>query len=92
MALTGCSADPRRCRAEDCIIRGKMADADLARFMETYFAHQPAGALMSTWLGRRLFSLYYMRILTHVMPRRGFLWPTQQDTAISTNAVPNHRR
>ena len=39
---------------EDRVVTDMMADPDLAELMETVFARQPAGAFMSSWLGRRL--------------------------------------
>ena len=32
---------------------------------------------MSSWIGRRLFWSYYMRILIYVTPRRALYWPTR---------------
>jgi len=63
--------------AEDRVVSDMMADPELATLMETVFARQPAGAFMSSWLGRRLFPFYYVRILIHVTPRRAFFWPTR---------------
>lgn len=56
-------------------------DPELATLMETVFARQPAGAFMSSWLGRRLFPFYYVRILIQVTPRRAFFWPTRDFTS-----------
>jgi hypothetical protein len=63
--------------AEDRVVTDMMADPDLAAFMQTWFARQPAGAFMSSWLGRRLLPFYYMRVLIYVTPRRAFFWPTR---------------
>ena len=67
--------------AEDRVVSDMMADPELAALMETVFARQPAGAFMSSWLGRRLFPFYYVRILIHVTPRRAFFWPTRDFTS-----------
>lgn len=52
-----------------------------AYFRETIFARQPAGKLMSSWLGRRLMDQYYMRLLIYVTPERVVYWPTRDFTA-----------
>lgn len=63
--------------AEDRIVADMMADNDLATLVRTVFARQPRGVFMSTWLGRRLFPFYFLRLLIYVTPRRGFFWPTR---------------
>jgi hypothetical protein len=40
--------------AEDRIVTDVSSDTDLAALMETLVIRQPAGALWSTWLGRRM--------------------------------------
>jgi len=67
--------------AEDRIAADMMANPDLAAFLETGFARQPAGAFMSSWLGRRLFPFYYMRLVIYVTPRRAYFWPTRDFTS-----------
>ena len=67
---------------EDRVVSDMMADPDLAELMETVFARQPAGAFMSSWLGRRLFPFYYVRILIYVTPRRALFWPTRDFTSV----------
>jgi hypothetical protein len=63
--------------AEDRIVTEMMADPELAALVRTVFARQPAEAFMDTWLGRRLFPFYYLRLLIYVTPHRGFFWPTR---------------
>jgi len=63
--------------AEDRIVSDMMADPDLAALAQTVSARQPAGTFMSSWLGRRLFPFYYVRILIYVTPRRALFWPTR---------------
>lgn len=57
------------------------SDPDLAALAATLAARQPAGALWSTPLGRRLWWSYYMRILIYVTPRRAWFWPTRDFTS-----------
>lgn len=63
--------------AEDRIVADIGDDEGLRRLLERVSARQPAGAFMSSWLGRRLFPFYYLRILIHVTPCRGLYWPTR---------------
>jgi Pyridoxamine 5'-phosphate oxidase len=63
--------------AEDRIVTDISSEPDLAALAETVFARQPAGSFMGTWLGRRLFPYYFVRILIYVTPRRAYLWPTR---------------
>jgi hypothetical protein len=63
--------------AEDRIVADPGEDHDLRRLLERVSARQPAGALMSSWFGRRLFPFYYLRITMYVKPDRGLCWPTR---------------
>jgi Pyridoxamine 5'-phosphate oxidase len=63
--------------AEDRIVTDVSSDPDLAALLDTLVKRQPAGALWSSWLGRRLWWSYYMRILIYVTPRRAWFWPTR---------------
>jgi len=67
--------------AEDRIVSDAMVDPDWAAFFETGFARQPAGAFMSSWLGRRLLPFYYMRLPIYMTPRRAYFWPTRDFTS-----------
>lgn len=67
--------------AEDRIVSDPASDPELAALAQTLFARQPAGALWSTRVGRRLWWSYYMRILIYVTPRRALFWPTRDFTA-----------
>jgi hypothetical protein len=67
--------------AEDRVVTDIASEPDLASLAETLFARQPAGAFWSTWLGRRLWWSYYMRILIYVTPRRALFWPTRDFTS-----------
>jgi hypothetical protein len=53
---------------------------ELRRTVETLCARQPAGAFMSSRLGRRLFPAWYLRLLIYVTPRRALFWPTRDFT------------
>lgn len=64
--------------AEDRIVADFEEDRDLSRLLERVSARQPAGTFMSSWLGRRLFPFYYMRISIYVTPYRGLHWPTRE--------------
>jgi hypothetical protein len=66
--------------AEDRIVSDVASEPDLAALAQTLFARQPAGALWSTRIGRRLWWSYYMRILIYVTPRRALFWPTRDFT------------
>ncbi|OBF34239.1 pyridoxamine 5'-phosphate oxidase [Mycobacterium sp. ACS1612] len=63
--------------AEDRIVTDVSSDKDFVRLAETLSARQPSGALWSTWLGKRMWWSYYMRILIYVTPHRGWFWPTR---------------
>lgn len=67
--------------AEDRIVSDLTADPDLASLAQTLFSRQPSGAFWSTWVGRRLWWSYYMRILIYVTPRRALFWPTRDFTS-----------
>jgi hypothetical protein len=63
--------------AEDRIVTDVSSDKEFAALAETLAIRQPAGALWSSWLGKRLWWSYYMRILIYVTPRRALFWPTR---------------
>lgn len=64
--------------AEDRIVSDPSSPPELADyFVENIFARQPAGAFMSTWLGKKLFPAYYMRVLIYATPTRIRYWPTR---------------
>jgi pyridoxamine 5'-phosphate oxidase-like protein len=63
--------------AEDRIVTDVSSDKELVALAETLAIRQPAGALWSSWLGKRLWWSYYMRILIYVTPRRAMFWPTR---------------
>jgi Pyridoxamine 5'-phosphate oxidase len=56
------------------------SDPGLSALAATVTARQPASFFMTTGLGRRLFPYYWIRILIHVIPRRGYFWPTRDFT------------
>ena len=66
--------------AEDRIVTDMTSNPELAAVAETVSARQPAGALWSSALGRRIWWSYYMRILIYVTPRRALFWPTRDFT------------
>jgi hypothetical protein len=66
--------------SEDRIVTDALSEPDFAALAETVLARQPAGSLWTTWLGRRLWWSYYMRLLIYVTPRRAFFWPTRDFT------------
>jgi hypothetical protein len=67
--------------SEDRIVTDVLSDPDFAALAETVSTRQPAGDLWSTWLGRRLWWSYYMRILIYVTPRRALFWPARDFTS-----------
>ena len=66
--------------AEDRIVTDVSSDPEFAALWETLFRRQPAGAIWSSSLGRRMWWSYYMRILIYVTPRRALFWPTRDFT------------
>ena len=66
--------------AEDRIVTDVLSDPEFAALWETLFRRQPAGAIWSSSLGRRMWWSYYMRILIYVTPRRALFWPTRDFT------------
>jgi hypothetical protein len=67
--------------SEDRIVTDPLSEPDFAALAETVSIRQPAGNLWTTWLGRRLWWSYYMRLLIYVTPRRAFFWPTRDFTS-----------
>jgi hypothetical protein len=67
--------------SEDRILTDPLSEPEFAALAETVSARQPAGALWTTWLGRRLWWSYYMRLLIFVTPRRALFWPTRDFTS-----------
>ncbi|UVO12374.1 hemerythrin domain-containing protein [Mycobacterium sp. SVM_VP21] len=63
--------------AEDRIVADLRENRDLRRLFEQVCARQPASAFMSSWLGRRLFPFYYVRLAIQVTPYRILHWPTR---------------
>jgi hypothetical protein len=63
--------------ADDRIVTDASSDRDFSEIMNTYTTRQPASALWSSWLGKRMWWSYYMRILIYVTPRRAWFWPTR---------------
>jgi hypothetical protein len=66
--------------AEDRIVSDMSSNPELAALLETVAKRQPAGAFWSSWLGRRLFWGYYLRIVIYVTPRRALYWPERDFT------------
>jgi hypothetical protein len=63
--------------ADDRIVTDVSSDKNFVELAETLTIRQPAGALWSTWIGRRMWWSYYMRILIYVTPRRAWFWPNR---------------
>ncbi|MGE2730211.1 pyridoxamine 5'-phosphate oxidase family protein [Mycolicibacterium vaccae] len=74
--------------SEDRIVADVGSDPDLAALAETLTARQPAGALWSTFVGRRLWWSYHLRLLIHVTPRRVLFWPTRDFTSAPVEIDP----
>jgi hypothetical protein len=66
--------------AEDRVVTDMLSNPDLAKALETVMSRQPAGALWSSRIGRRLWWSYYMRIVIYVTPRRALFWPSRDFT------------
>jgi len=67
--------------AEDRIVTDVSSDKEFVALAETLAVRQPAGALWSSWLGKRLWWSYYMRILIYVTPRRALFLPNRDFSA-----------
>jgi hypothetical protein len=67
--------------AEDRIVTDVSSDKEFAALVETLAVRQPAGAMWSSRLGKRLWWSYYMRILIYVTPRQAWFWPTRDFTS-----------
>jgi hypothetical protein len=67
--------------ADDRIVTDVSSDKELEALLNTLAIRQPAGALWSWWLGKRMWWSYYMRILIYVTPRRALFWPTRDFTS-----------
>jgi hypothetical protein len=67
--------------AEDRIVTDVSSDKEFVALAETLAIRQPAGAMWSSWLGKRLWWSYYMRILIYVTPRRALFWPNRDFSA-----------
>ncbi|WNG86302.1 pyridoxamine 5'-phosphate oxidase family protein [Mycobacterium sp. ITM-2016-00317] len=63
--------------AEDRIVTDIASEPELAELARTVSARQPASAMWSTRLGRRLWWSYHLRLLIYVTPRRVLYWPTR---------------
>jgi hypothetical protein len=67
--------------AEDRIVTDVSSDKEFVALAETLAIRQPAGAMWSSWIGKRLWWSYYMRILIYVTPRRALFWPNRDFSA-----------
>ena|SRR5690349_11914833 len=63
--------------ADDRIVTDVSSDENLVGLAETLTIRQPAGAVWSSWLGKRMWWSYYMRILIYVTPRQAWFWPAR---------------
>ena len=63
---------------EDRIVADMTTVPELEGYIvENIFSRQPKGKFMSSWIGKRLFPSYYMRLLIYVKPTRIRWWPTR---------------
>jgi len=67
--------------AGERLVTDVSAEKEFVKLAETLAVRQPAGAFWTTWLGKRLWWSYYMRILIYVTPRQAWFWPTRDFTA-----------
>lgn len=67
--------------AEDRVVADVAQVPELRRAVKTVSARQPAGAFMSSYLGRRMFPTWYVRLLIYVTPRRLLFWSQRDFTA-----------
>lgn len=71
--------------AEDRIVTDVNSVPELREYIiENIFGRQPNGKFMSSWFGKLLIPMYYMRILIYVKPERMFHWLTRDFVAAPT--------
>jgi hypothetical protein len=70
---------------EDRIVTDMTSVPELKDYIvENIFGRQPNGKFMSSWLGKRMMPMYYMRLLIYVKPERMFHWLTRDFVAAPT--------
>jgi hypothetical protein len=68
--------------ADDRIVTDMSSVPELKEYIiENIFGRQPAGKMMSSWFGKLMMPMYYMRLLIYVTPERMFHWPTRDFSA-----------
>jgi hypothetical protein len=63
--------------AEETVLGDVMARPELAILMQTVFERQPQSKFLASFVGRRVFSPYYLRLLIFVTPVKVWYWPTR---------------
>jgi hypothetical protein len=63
--------------ADNKVISDMTATPELAALVRTIFERQPSSTLMSSFVGRRMFWPYYLRLTIYVTPARAWYWPTK---------------
>jgi hypothetical protein len=63
--------------AEDRVISDVTERPELAALVETVFERQPSSALMSSFVGRRLFFPYHLRLVIYVTLTQAWYWPSR---------------
>ncbi len=77
--------------AEDRIVTDMASLPELETyFLENIFGRQPQGKMMSSWIGKLLMPMYYMRLLIYVTPTRWRWWSTLDASAEPTELQADH--
>ena len=63
--------------ADNKMISDMTATPELAALIRTIFERQPSSTIMSSFVGRRIFWPYYLRLTIYVTPARAWYWPTK---------------
>jgi hypothetical protein len=77
---------------EDRVVTDVLSNPDLAATLQTVMARQPKGDLWSSWIGKRLWWSYYMRLVIYVTPRRALFWPGRDFSASPQELDPSEVR
>ena len=71
--------------ADNKVISDMTATPELAALVRSSFERQPSSAFMSSFVGRRMFWPYYLRLTIYVTPVRAWYWPTKD---LTTEPIP----
>jgi len=76
---------------EDRIVADMSTVPELEGYIvENIFSRQPKGKFMSSWIGKRLFPSYYMRLLIYVKPTRIRWWQARDFSRTPSSVEVSH--